>query len=205
MYEGISMTKWTRIAGMVGGLALAIAGCGSDDADGSPGPGNGNTGGGAVASGLPATKPLNTLTPAEVTQICKAVDDSVKSPAVSDGMCKFLAVIATGLEASFVPGTTDAQLRMSCTEGFEECKKDTEPEDCDPPPASCTATVAEVEKCASDLNAAIIAVGTAAPACATLTKAALSTAPSIDALVEPASCKALEQKCPGFVEEPGMN
>jgi hypothetical protein len=197
-----SLMTWMRVAGIVGGLAVASAGCGSDDD--SPGNGGGD-GVGAIVSGLPATKPVNTLTTSEVTQLCMAVVDSSKSSSVREGTCKALGVLRATLEAGFMLANTDAELRLSCATGYEECMKDMEGGSCEAAPASCTITVAEFEKCASDQNAAIIALGAAVPACATLTRAALSTAPSVTALEEPASCKALAPRCPGLVEEPELD
>jgi hypothetical protein len=202
MQKGDNMRKWMTVAVLAGGLAMAGGGC--DDGDG----GNGNTdgGGGGVSSGLAPTKPVNTLTPGEVTQLCKAMEDAVNAPAVSDSLCKFLSVVGAGVAATFVPATTEAQLRMSCTTGYDECKK--EPAraiDCGASAPACTATVAEVEKCLSDETAAVIALGASVPACAALTKAALNTPPSTDPLEEIASCKSLDQKCPDLIPEPELD
>ena len=187
--------KWLARALLVAGATLPSLGCGDDDKPGT----------GPVASGLPADKPVGTLTSAEATQLCKAVDSSLSDAVISDSLCKFVAVFGVSVEAAVMPSATDAMLQASCTTGFNQCKASPSStgDACKPAPASCTATVGEVEKCLGDMKAAVAALGASVPACNTLTRASLnSPSGGAGALKEPESCAALERKCPDLVPDP---
>jgi hypothetical protein len=191
---------WTAGFIMVG-YVFACAACGEGSGGGPSG----------VSSGITPTKPVSTLTPAETTQLCKTVDDGFKDPAVTDGLCKFTAVFAAVAATLLLPNATDAQLQMACTMGYSECKKpqtgsQTATSSCKAPPASCTVTVGEVEKCLSDMKVALANLGAAVPACSTLTKATLGNSPpDTDGLTkQPDSCETIDQKCPGLVPEPNL-
>jgi hypothetical protein len=189
--------KWT-VGVIVAGYALACAACGDS---GSAGPS-------AVSSGLPPTKVVGTLTTTETTQLCKTVEDAFKDPAVTDGLCRFTAIFAAVAATLALPSATDAQLQMACTMGYTECKKpqNQTTNQCKAPPASCTATVGEVEKCLADMKSSLANLGAAVPACSTLTKATLGSSPPDTAGLtqEPDSCETINQKCPGLVPEPNL-
>lgn len=187
------------IVTVTAGLALLLGtACGGDDK-------NENTTG--FSTGIDPSRPASSLSAAETQQFCKAFDGLLEDPAIKGSLCQVVSVIAASLLAG---NGTDAQLQMACTQGYNECLKDdgkAEPgssSKCEKPAASCTATIGEIEQCFSDMKLAFVNLGKSLPACSALTKASINqSSPASAEPTMPASCTALEKKCPD-VEVPGV-
>jgi hypothetical protein len=155
-------------------------------------------------------KVASTLTEAEATAACKKVETQFAEGG-DDTAQKHTICLTTGLFAKAFAGD-DASV---CQTAYDECMAaepgaptggDDEPgDDCDDAAKdleNCNATLGEIEGCFNDLMAAQDAAyeGLLALSCN-------STQEEIDALQEdgdleqPASCKALEDKCPGLMGE----
>lgn len=172
---------------------MAGAGCkGDDDGGGSVTPSGVEMSGplGEVAtgaSGVQGSKPLGQVTDAEAMQLCEWSTAAAYEPSSKE--------TCTTLSAAFT--TNREECESSVTECLKEVGVDEEPEEtCDTAsaaelPANCTATVAEFEKCVEDLNAANRAL---------FSNTTCADVGEIDLESDvPASCQAIEPKCPGFL------
>ena len=119
-------------------------------------------------------------------------------------------MLAAALGAAFDSSLSDAQIQMSCTQAYNDCLASDQSADggatsscqmgaSDP---TCTATVSEISTCLNDDSAVLAQQTNALPSCGALTRASLNTATGTDAdggaADEPASCKTVDTKCPGF-------
>lgn len=177
--------------------ALALAACGEGNGTIVPPPGlpvgGVNLGGGAtIASGADPSHVLASH-PADVQRVCTAVVSTAQSNSASfrDGFCRLIGHIAgAGPERGQTPqgacqaAYTDclAEATIDTGGGTEACVEDL---------SECSATVAQVERCWSDLFALLARL----PGCEA------AGAPSTTSLLTggAASCQALPQGC-GFGE-----
>ncbi|HEY0705498.1 MAG TPA: hypothetical protein VGG33_01805 [Polyangia bacterium] len=176
---------------------LGVLGCGSSD----------NKTGGAFSSSVPGSAPLNTLTPAQTSTLCKELGTYVEG-ALKPLTCQ-LGGFTVAAFSAIDPRATDAELKKACEDATAECLQQQGSPDggasgagmCDPIPANCTATVAEMSACITDSANALKQSASAIPTCASITRASLSSdagAPGGGEPPEPASCKALSAKCPSL-------
>ncbi len=186
-------------------LSLCVA-CGGSSSDSKPS--TSSAGGGASGTGfmssVPGDKPLNTLTDDEVQQLCKEFqsDFGPGTPAASAVVeldCRLAGILASALSQP----QTDAAAQASCKSTYDACigaPTTSETATCNKPDPSCTATVAEEEKCLQDSLAAFDSVKDLLPSCSAITTSTglQSLALSGAATQTPASCTALQAKCPGI-------
>ena len=183
------------------GCVLAIAasiGCGGGS-------------GGTFMTSVPPSTPLNSLTPAQSTQICNDFAAYATNTLQPD-VCRADAVeTAAGLLSS-QPAPTDAQLQAACTEEYNACVGGGDGGlgfsglMCDASsgiPATCTATVGDLESCFNGLQAQSNAILATLPTCSTITMANLVAASGKLAgeedagMSEPASCAQIESPACG--------
>src|SRR5437016_7740802 len=113
-------------------------------------------GGSGFSTGVPPNKPLGSVTPAEAQQICAATASFVESKGTATS-CRFQA-----LAAALAQGKTTSEARTICNQKESDCLKASSvgsgsgsgTNNCQPPPAACTATVGEYEACLNDTGAA---------------------------------------------------
>ncbi len=182
-------------------LAIAIVGigCGS----------SGSKGGGNFSTTVPGNKPISSLTPSEQAQLCHDLDQWAQT-SLQPSLCMTDAVLAAALGAAFDSSLSDAQIQMSCTQAYNQCLTSGQSPDAgatsscqmgvsDP---TCMATVSEISTCLNDDTAVLAQQTNALPSCGALTRASLNTAAGTNsdagAIEEPASCKTVDTKCPGF-------
>ena len=145
------------------------------------------------------TKPLNTLTAAETTQLCNDIDAYMGKGVSKANLCKMAAV----MDAAFGGPTSDAAAQAACTSVYNQCMAapaSSSTQTCDPIPATCTATVAQFSACATDSLVALNQVLGAIPSCNAITLAELSSSSgtTTDTTTTPASCQAFETACPTY-------
>lgn len=171
--------------------------------------GGGGTGSAGAVTSVNGTKPLNTLTAAESTQLCKDSGAYVGRAVSKVNACKALALVLTALGSP----TTEAQARATCASIYTPCLSapaaSSSMDTCDSIPATCTATVAQYSACFSDQIVALNQVLAASPSCGTITLADLSdngTGGGADGGTEPtsAACMTFETACPGYQLPTGM-
>lgn len=152
----------------------------------------------AFSTGLPPNKGLGTLNPAEANQLCAATASYVASKARMT-TCQLEADAA-----AFIQAKSDAEARTICKQQLDDClagasgnagSADT---GCQPPPASCTATVGEYETCLNDLSGAYDKALAGLPNCDTLTLALSGLPSSRPTLQSLGSCNTLASKCVGI-------
>jgi len=180
-----------------GGTSKAGSSSGTaGSSSGTAGSGTGPTG--TFSTGLPADKPVASLTDAEIAGLCSKFDDFYSQGAVGDALKNFDCSLAGFLAAAFAGASTDDAARAACKATHDECvsKPSETTSKCSKPSAACTATVGEVEACANDSAKYVTQLGGIFPSCATLTLADLTDMSSVMAPAEPASCTNLEAKCP---------
>jgi hypothetical protein len=171
-------------------LVSGIIGCG------------GSSGGGSV-TGLPASTGLMTLTPAQKTQLCNDVSAYVSRNISDADGCKLSGLIVALIAVSTEPTISDAQLQTACSDAVTSCNATpSQPGECtlgDTSTCSADATVADVSACISDDTAAVKSLIATVPACSALTKAWLETNANALGAAAPASCTALDAKCPDIM------
>ena len=187
---------------LVGGAGVA---CGSDDS-----PNKGST---PYSSGVPGSKTFDTLTDADLSNLCAALRNRITNdPGLRDATCHF-AGFGASLAASVFGTATDADLQKTCTDIEANCKSTpptSEQSTCTKPAGTCTATVAEFDACVTDFLGAVSNAFAAFPACSSITASTLSKLISsggsgtMPMTVAPASCQTLEQKCPGVQNSTGL-
>ena len=225
MMRAMSMGSVVFALGM--SLSLCVA-CGGSSADGnaanggaSGGPSGGAGRGGAngssgapgsaggLSTNVPGDTPLNELSDSELEQLCKDFTASYGPGSALETSSKEFSCRFSGLLTGALSGAkTDAELRTACKATYDACLKApneaADPETCDKPDSSCTATVAEVKACAQDSVAALDELKDAIPTCA---EATLESLQNLDIPTEedasPASCTALQAKCPDAPTPPG--
>ena len=142
----------------------------------------GGAGARVIETSVSGSKTFDSLTPDEVTQVCKDL-----APGLFDASCRQTGEVTAGVAAASDATLTDAQLATACSDEFNRCQTQFAPDDCAnvSAPPSCSATVAEYVACLVDYFAAV-------PACDGLTRDAINataTAPY------PASCATLRANC----------
>lgn len=147
-------------------------------------------GGDGGSSGVDGSKSLDTLTDAEIVQVCEYVETLINESHLDSIEC-YAGAISQSQEGGDCQALYDACIA--------EVDPEPDPSDCataaeDPlPECSSMVTLSEVETClkaeASQLNGISINCST--------TPAELE---GLFELPEPASCAALEEKCPGIVD-----
>ncbi len=179
----------TRIVIVIGATAvglLGLPGCGGGDG-GSPG---------KVNYSVDNSKQVGQLTEAEAGVMCEQTMKAMEGAISKSDTCTLTGL----LTAAFAGGD-----KAVCQEAYEECmNKPEEPEDeddCklddeDSKLTDCTATVGEFEAC---INDTIAATSEAYEGLSCDTD--VETLDSMGDNLEPASCKAIEKKCPGLAEE----
>lgn len=191
------MTKLTTVFAALA-LCTSAASCGNDDDKSNGG------GGGKFSAGVSGSTVVGTLDQASINKVCMNLKSFVTTNYVPE-FCRIQGgLVAAGkLYASSQGMATDAQLQAACTTGYNACvanptevTKDFD--DCGSPDPTCTATVSEYEACVNDTPAAIKTAFAPFPACDKVTSAALvSLASAMEPeVVEPASCKIVDMKCP---------
>lgn len=163
---------------------------------------SGSDSSGGFSTSVPASKPVNTLTQQEQTQLCSDLNgyvDDTLTEQLKVPLCRGKA-LAAALQGG---AKTDAEARAACKPAYEKCL--TEPVDtgfdskqmCDAPAQDCAATVGELSSCIQALPGYLQASLPDLPACDAIEIAKLSeyTAEKPQP-AEPAACTAYEKKCP---------
>ena len=180
----------------------ALVGCGSSSGGG----------GGGFSTSVPSGTKLASLTTAQAAQLCTDLTtyENTQSTTQTADFCKSVGIDAAfSAQAGSTTPLTDAQVQNDCTIGYTECTSAdggvSGGVNCDSTtfagaPTTCTASVSDVQKCISDMNAADVTYFAAVPSCSALTAANLSTAEAMlngdggnsGGAPEPASCTTLE-------------
>jgi hypothetical protein len=186
-------------------LVAALLGCGGGSAKSD----SGQTRDGGEITSVDGSASLNNLSPSQMSQLCSDVDKFSTGTLVRD-VCRLQAYSATAAAAAANQNESDADLRTACSTTYEQCAG---PSDaavagnagggldggvCAGLSSSqCTATVAELTTCLSDLNGAYQAV----PDCSALSRTSLTidAGPTATkgAIAIPGSCVTLNANCPG--------
>jgi hypothetical protein len=152
---------------------------------------------GRFMTSVPANKPINTLSSGEIATLCADAETFVTKSAFHDDLCRLDAFLATTFVTSST--STDAELSAACTSAYNACVADVtgSTATCDPPPATCTATVGELTACANDEAAQFHEMAAKLPTCAGITRAAVEAQGSAATagFTAPASCLAYQTKC----------
>ena len=187
---------------------LATAGCSSSSSDGGTG-GSSSTGGvvgmggssstGGSVTSLSGDKPLTTLTPADVAQLCTDTYAYFGNAIPQATACKWRG-LRTAVSSS---SPTDTDLQAACTAPETNCLQGgpgpTDIPSCPDIPSNCTATVADYSTCMGDEVAAFTrAVGELAD-CATATLDDMPAVWDVMGATAPASCASLDTTCAGLV------
>lgn len=169
-------SKTAFLSALVLALSLGLAACGDDDGDGGDG---GDGGGGSVDSG----KQLSELSGDEANALCSSIEAGVDLDAAQRLSCAFAAAFSSMDEAS-CQTAFDACLAEPFEAEESDCPVENEIDD------SCTATVAELEACVDEVNAALKSVADG-----------FSCAEELDltALEPGEACTAFDEKCPGVI------
>jgi hypothetical protein len=193
-------------------LITAVASVGCDgsaariaDHDGAPA----NDAGGIVAltTSVNGATGLNKLTPAQATQLCTDI-----TAFATNSVCGYTGLydgLVNAEISSIGGGVDDARLQMLCRNG--DTAATCAALSCNPTqlasnPVSCTATVADLVACFTDTEVALKQQLGWLPACDTLTAAKVSAYNAtmndagISFYVTPASCKALQATCSGYIQ-----
>ncbi len=191
-----------QIAKLIRGPVLALVWLAA-----SAGCGGGGSGGAGFMTSVPAGTKLTALTPSQQTQLCNDVQTYFQRT-LAGSLCKTDGVLAAG-ELLYLqsPAPTDAQLRTACTQAYDSCLSPdggiTMSSSCNvgSEPATCQATVGDVQTCLNDTSAAYQRSSAALPSCDSLTAASLqaflATASSDggSSSTEPLSCSKFDSTC----------
>lgn len=151
----------------------------------------------SFSSGVDGSKKASELSEADVKAICDAAKKTAEDFAKNneEALCNFSGGLA-GVLASAGGGGDPVAL---CEAAVTECKNapfTTDTDDCNPKVDGCDVTVAEIETCFNDsLEVTEKAFDAfAGKSCSELTSG--STFETAGNIEEPASCKAIDEKCP---------
>ena len=179
-------------------LAMLGAGCG----------GGGGGGGATFSTGVPSGSAVNTLTPAQLTQLCNDVASFTSKERSSAISCQAAAASVIAASAALNPGLTDADLQTACaTEMSGICSLLPDAGASGSPDGgtsscslgvNCTATVGQISACLDDEGAAVSRYAGMFPACSAITRAKLAAIDLDAGIAEPASCTALQSSCPSL-------
>lgn len=202
---------------------LATAGCGnSPSSGGTGGTGGSSSSGGAVGTGgspstggavgtggspstsgsvttLGGDKPLTTLTPAEVAQLCTDTYAYFGNAIPTATACKWRG-LRTAVSSS---SPTDSDLQRACTDPETSCLQgspgSTDIPSCPDIPSNCTVTVADYSTCIGDEVAAFTQAVSELADCATATLDDMPAVWDVMGATPPASCASLDTTCAGLV------
>jgi hypothetical protein len=177
---------------LVGVFIVVGFGCGGGD------------GGGKFMTSIPGDTPLGSLTPDQNGQLCHDEQAFLSRAAVEMDSCRVAAFFSAAFVAGLSSTSTDAELRQICATAYDGCLH---PDggassggggDCNPPPATCTATVSELAACLDDEVSVTHESASAVPACSAFSRAGLTAAdggmPATGGS-QPESCRTLTAKC----------
>ena len=181
---------------LAAGLALAAAGatCGGDKS--------------IFSSGIDKAAELGHLGASEVQKLCDAVTSwttNQLAPELKELGCRAAALTASGLG-----GVGDAATKLAtCTTAFDQCMKQPTSSqsgqsggNCSAPPATCTATVGELETCINAFEPLVQQYLTSFPTCQQLGSGSV-TLPTTQPQT-PASCVSFQTKCQGLALPVGI-
>ena len=172
-------------------VLLSAGGCMGGDSS------NSVDGSGTFSSGVDTSKRVDALSASEAQEICQSsadyVDDYIKSGEYEEFICRLFGL---GVAVQVV----DSQLD-TCKSQYDMCIKQVTvtvapSADCTVP-ASCSATVGDLEQCLNDQDMSISS--TNIPTCSEVDFSTF-TQDSLDAMtsgLEPSSCKMLDSQCDG--------
>jgi hypothetical protein len=174
-----------------------IVGCGSKSA-----------GSGTLMTSVPADKPIDTLSAADVSGLCADTNAYIRA-SLSGGSLKAGLCRADGLAAAAQTAgdatATDAQLGAACTSAESNClSASADPPvlpatGCERAQANCTASVGEYSACVMAVLAQVDQFLASLPACAGLTRSGLEAANQGGGNLSqaPAACQTYQAHCPG--------
>jgi hypothetical protein len=188
------------LAGVACGGGSKLSSQGADAA--APGGASGGLDGPPhIASGVPATKPLNALTPGEAEKICAATESFARQLAMQGHIADLSCRVAGLITIAVLP---EDQAQLACKQAYAMCKAQPPPMMpmgmtpgmCVPPDPSCMATVAEYEACLNSLPMDLALLDRLIPPCERATRLSLAPLLAGQTLLGPA-CQAFDKKCPG--------
>jgi len=190
-------------AGAAGTTGTAGSAGGTTGAAGSAGgtTGTGGGGGGGAVTSISASKTLGSLTAAESDQLCDDTKTYFMTSISKANSCKFSALSM----AASTSAPSDAVLRTNCTSMETSCNASAtmgpgSSTSCFPPPATCTATVAQYSACISDQAALLNQSANTLPNCSAVRLADISPIfGAVEAFYTVPGCMALMNECPSFV------
>jgi hypothetical protein len=143
-----------------------------------------------VKSGIDESKPLNTLTPAEIEQLRESIAETMSTPEVREAFCVFAALVTQSFAEAF-----GLEPETSCEEQLDTCLSEPPTPSSTTPEqvaqlATCTATVGQYEACT---NAVISKIQEVFGAVTCDFKPEEGAAPDPWNFTE---CETLEQLCP---------
>jgi hypothetical protein len=191
-----------------GGNAGVFGGAGAAASGGAGASGASGTGQGDVDTGLPPTKTLGEVTPAEAPALCNALASSVQNAIDRGELKRFTCTIAALSDAirQSASGMTEID-RAACAQAVNECLA--EPDDTTTENncantklattlMGCEATAGELEAC---LNASVDQLSNLFDAFSCNSQ--LSELMTGGGFEEPAACGTLDMKCPGVLDAIG--
>jgi hypothetical protein len=179
-------------------VAMLGAGCGG-----------GGGGGPTFSTSVPSGSAVNTLTPAQLTQLCNDIASFTSKELPSTSSCQAATVAVVAQQAASNSGLSDAELQLLCVNEMSVvCSVLAEDAGVAGSPdggasscgsgANCTATVGQITTCLNDRGAATARYESMFPACSAVTRAKLAAINFDAGIAEPASCTALQSTCPSF-------
>jgi hypothetical protein len=183
------------------GGGTSTGGSSSSSGGGTP---TGTSAGGAFSTSVPSSTSLNSLSPAQLTELCSELSNYLNNggftKSASDYECKVLALVAAAA------ATTDADAQAACTASYDACQPDAGAApatgQCTAPPATCTATVGDLKACLNAYSTTFATLDASVPSCDTLTVAKVQSSLAALAgdggtgLTTPAACTSYQAKCP---------
>jgi hypothetical protein len=166
--------------------------------------GGGEQGGGAVASGVPQGTVLGGMSSDNLQKVCESVDRWGKQGGMEDKLKEFGCRMRGNVVAALIE---PASRQSTCQALYDPCAQAPAPTaasgaNCTPPPASCSATVGELETCLNQMPQVIDELLVILPTCDQV--ATVAGNPIATALTKiPSSCQALNAKCAGWDKLPG--
>jgi hypothetical protein len=205
---------------VTGVILTTIAGCSSPSGSADAALA-GTIGDGGFVTSVSGSEMLNSLSSSEKAQLC-ANATTFTFDTLAPDECRGYALQSTNSAATQDGTLSDSSLQSSCSSTYELCVASAEDGGSTTPPSwdgattgpvsvdagnpcdalfatDCSATVAELSSCYSDLARAY----TALPSCDTVTRSDLAAlardgGPLSGSNATPASCAALESRCPGI-------
>lgn len=188
------MRKPILFASVVTTFAFA-AGCSSDPGEGS-GPSN--------VTSIDSSKTVSELSESEARQYCEDSGRYFANQISEEEGRNFGCGLQASITAAFSGAETDDELKANCQKALSECKSQPIPEPVEDDECGefvsdakkCNATVEELNHCLADRTAEFKQLATK-DFCAELTLSSGGPG-SVEEFAEPASCKAIADKCPSF-------